>query len=237
VKSRISPEVELVYSQLLWIERRRFRLVESVSVHFGHALVQRVLSTGGLSRSPLENEPDFVSLLDEREPEEFLAHLASEVEKNEAATITRLRSHVSIYREHVDEQILFGARTAGQEAARSFLSLAPMTRPRPALLSVPEAVQAIFELNYTGLPGEKNHFLMLRSQGGSTVHFARSPHLEAWNAVGAEPKFLYQARCEWVRGILDIASPQIEFSTAQAIEQGGPYGLEHFFLRGQHAGP
>jgi len=237
VKSRISPDVELVYSQLLWIERRRFRLVESVSVHFGQTLVERVLNAGGLSASPLEAEPDFASLLDERDSKNFLSALANEVEKNEAATITRLRSHVSVYREHVDEQILFGARTAGQEAARTFLSMSPVAKPRPDLLSVPEAVQAIFELNYTGLPGERNHFLLLRSQGGSTVHCVRSPHLEAWHAVSAEPKFLYQTRCEWVRGILDILSPQIEFSTSQSIEQGGAFGLEHFFLRGQHAGP
>lgn len=237
MKSRISPDVEFVYSQLLWIERRRFRLVESVSSHFGQALVSRVLKTAGLSSSPLENEPELAALLDERDPESFLSALAFEVEKNEAATITLLRSHISVYREHVDEQILFGARTAGQEGARAFLSVSPVAKPRPGPLSVPEAVQVVFELNYTGLPGHKNHFPVLRSQGGCTVHFARSPHIEAWKAAAAELKFLYQVRCEWVQGILDIVSPGIAFSTSQAIEQGGPFGLEHFFLRGQHAGP
>jgi hypothetical protein len=237
VNSSISPDVELVYAQLLWIERRRYRLVESVSAHFGRALVERVLSAADLLNSPLENEPELTALLDEREPEVFLGNLSVLVERNEAATVTRLRSHVSVYREHVDEQILFGARTAGQEAGRSFLSVSSVVRPRPGNLSVPEAVQAVFEMNYTGQPGEKNHFLMLRSQGGSTVHFIRSPHLAAWVSVAAEPKFLYQVRCEWIRGILDIVSPLTDFSTTQSIEQGGLYGLEHFYLRGQHAGP
>lgn len=237
MKSRISTDIELVYAQLLWIERRRYRLVESVSAHFGQALVERVLNAAGLAGSPLEGEPEFSALLDEREPEIFLKHLSEQVEQNEAATITRLRSHVSVYREHVDEQIIFGARTAGQEAGRAFLSVSSVVRPRPGILSVPETVQAVFEMNYNGQPGEKNHFLMLRSQGGSSVHFVRSPHIEAWNVVSAEPKFLYQVRCEWVRGILDIVSPQVEFSVTQSIEQGGRYGLEHFYLRGQHAGP
>ncbi len=237
MKSRISPEIELVFAQLLWIERRRFRLVESVSSHFGNALVQRVLGGAGLETSPLEQEPDFSTLLDERDPADFLRHLAELVEKNEAATITRIRSHVSVYREHVDEQLLFGSRTAGQEAGRTFLSLSSVARPRPGSLGVPEAVQAVFEMNYTGLPGERNHFLVLRAQGGSSIHFSRSAHIAAWNSVSADPKFLYQVRCEWVRGILDIISPQVEFSTPQSIEQGGAFGLEHFYLRGQHAGP
>lgn len=237
MKSSISPEIELVYAQLLWIERRRFRIVESVSAHFGQVLVERVLSAAGFAKSPLENEPDFAELLDESSPADYLSRLSEQVEQNEAATITRLRSHVSVYREHVDEQIIFGARTAGQEAGRSFLSVSSVVRPRPGILSVPEAVQAIFEMNYTGQPGEKNHFLMLRSQGGCSVHFARSPHLQAWNSVSAEPRFLHHVRCEWVRGVLDIVSPHIEFSVTQSIEQGGRYGLEHFYLRGQHAGP
>jgi hypothetical protein len=98
-------------------------------------------------------------------------------------------------------------------------------------------VQALFELNFTGLPGEKNHFLCLRPQGGATVHFTRSPHLTAWREASAEPDFLHEMRCQWTRGVLDILSPQTEFSPAHSIERGSSYGLEHFFLRGQHAGP
>ena len=240
MKSRISPDIELVYEQLLWIERRRFRIVENVSAHFGRPLVDRILGSAEILASPLSGEPEFRKLIDEREPEVFLRELALAVEKNEAAVITRLRSHVSMYREHVDEQILFGGRTAGQEAGRFFLSRTPVAnvaKPRSSPLSVPESVQAIFEMNYTGLPGERNHFVMLRSQGSSTVHFVRSPHLEAWKAAGAEPRFLYDLRCEWTKGILDIVSPQIVHSTAKSIEKGSEFGLEHFFFRGQHAGP
>lgn len=237
MNSRISPEIELVYEQLLWIERRRFRVVDSSGVHFGRNHVERILKSEDLHISPLMGEPAFYQILDEREPMEFLRWLTTEVERNEAAVVTCLRNHVSPYREHVDEQILFGGRTAGQEAGRFFLSRSSIARSSPSVLSVAEVVQAVFEMNYTGLPGEKNHFLMLRSHGGSTVHFARSPHLEAWKAAAAEPRFLFELRCEWVRGILDILSPQVELTVAQSIEEGGAYGLEHFHYRGQHAGP
>lgn len=237
MKSRISPEIELVYEQLLWIERRRFRILENVSAHFGRPLVERILSADELLASPLRGEPEFHTLLDERDPNDFLSSLATAVEKNEAAVITRLRSHVSIYREHVDEQIIFGSRTAGQEAGRHFLARSPVVKPRPHPLSVPEAVQAIFEMNFTGLPEERNHFVVLRSQGGSTVHFSHSPHLESWKSVGADSRFLYELRCEWVKGILDIISPQIVHATAAAIEKGSEFGLEHFYFREQHAGP
>ncbi|MGZ3652522.1 MAG: hypothetical protein ACXVB9_05650 [Bdellovibrionota bacterium] len=237
MKSRISPDIEKIYEQLLWVVRRRFRIVESVAAHFGKPLVDRVLQSVPAPLLPLDKEVDFRTLLDERDPLDLLQTLAFDIVKNEAATISQLRTRVSLYREHVDEQILFGSRTAGQEAGRTFLAQTPIGKPRLESLTVPESVQAVFELNFTGLPGEKNHFLMLRSQGGSSAHFVRSPHLEAWTAAGADPRFLYDVRSNWVRGILDIISPGVEFYPASAIEQGSPFGLEHFYLRGSHAGP
>lgn len=237
MKSRISPDIEKTYEQLLWVLRRRFRVVESVKAHFGKTLVDRVLETVPACALPTGREADFVDLLDERDPFDFLASLASEVLRNEAATITCLRGHVSVYRDHVDEQILFGARTAGQEAGRSFLSQSPMgARPRIQSLTVPESVQAVFELGFCGLPGDKGHFLLLRAHGGSSAHFVRSPHLPAWSEAGGDTAFLYEMRCEWIRGILDIIAPNLVFHSASALERGQPFGLEHFYLRNAHAG-
>ena len=218
MESRITPEIEKTYEQLLWVLRRRFRVVESVQAHFGKPLVDRVLAPLSPPPIQLEREPDFLELIDERDPHDFLGALAHEIVKNEAETVGRLRTHVSVYRDHVDEQILFGARTAGQEAGRAFLeSQAAVGRPRLATLSVPESVQAVFELSYSGLPGERNHFLVLRPRGGSSVHFVRSPQLEAWTAAGGDSRFLYELRCEWVRGILDIISPRVDFHPASEI--------------------
>jgi hypothetical protein len=239
VKSRISPDIEKIYEQLLWIVRRRFRIVESVAAHFGKPIVERTLAAVSPPRLPLHHEVDFRALLDERDPLALIQDLAHDIVKHEAAVVSQLRARVSVYRDHVDEQILFGSRTAGQEAGRTFLAetRTPVGKPRLEALSVPESVQAVFELNFTGLPGDKNHFLVLRPQGGSSAHFVRSAHLNAWKEGGGDARFLYDVRAAWIRGILDIISPGIDFYSASAIEHGSPYGLEHFYLRGQHAGP
>lgn len=232
---KISPEIERIYQQLLWVERRRVRIIGAVGTHFGKAKVEKILENVGAS--PLANEPAYSVLVDERGPSIFLADLAFQEEKLEATTLTTLRKHVSVYQQHVDEQILFGARTTGQEAGRAFLTVAKPAIKDFSHLDVPEAIQAVFDLTYNGLPWNKHHFLCLRSQGGSTVHYTHSPHLSAWKAAGADPRFLYSVKSEWIRGILDILSPETEFSSSQAIEQGNTFGLAHFHLRGSHAGP
>ena len=232
----ISPEIEKVYGQLLWVDRRRLRTVAAVASHFGRATVERLLKehTGP---SPLNGEPDFSSLVDDRDTEAFLADLAHRVLALEASTISCLRSHVSVYQQHVDEQILFGIRTSGQEAGRAFMAQAKPSAVRMERLDIPEAIQAVLELTFQGLPGERNHFLCLRSHGGSTLHFSRSPYLEAWRQAGADAKFLHLTRGEWIRGILDILSPETDYSCPLSLEEGHPYGLAQFHLRGIHAGP
>ena len=40
-----------------------------------------------------------------------------------------------------------------------------------------------------------------------------------WTAAGGDSRFLYELRCEWVRGILDIISPRVDFHPASAIER------------------
>jgi len=234
---RISPELERIYQQLLWTERRRARVISSVSAHFGAALVERILKTENVESSVLAGEPNFTNLIDERSPQDFLTYLASAEDQLEAATVAVLRKHVSVYQQHVDEQILFGARTAGQEAGRSFLASSKRSIKGRSHLEVPEAIQAVFELTFNGLPWDRDHFLCIRSFGGSTVHYTRSPHLTSWKAAGGDARFLYTLKSEWIRGMLDILSPQTEFSSSQSIEQGESFGLAHFHLREQHAGP
>lgn len=234
---RISPELERIYQQLLWTERRRARVISSVSAHFGAALVERILKTENVESSLLTGEPNFINLIDERSPQDFLTYLAGAEDQLEAATVAVMRKHVSVYQQHVDEQILFGARTAGQEAGRSFLASSQPSIKGRSCLEVPEAIQAVFELTFNGLPWDRDHFLCLRSLGGSTVHYTRSPHLASWKTAGGDARFLYSLKSEWIRGMLDILSPETEFSSSQSIEQGGSFGLAHFHLREQHAGP
>lgn len=232
----MSPEVEKVYGQLLWVERRRQRVVAAVGSHFGAAPVARILGENQIA--PLFHaETTFPSLVDERGPAATLRSLAENTLRLEARTLSVLRKHVSVYQGHVDEQILFGVRTAGQEAARSFMAQSPRGGARPERLEIPEAIQAVLELTFQGLPGERNHFLSLRAHGGSTVHFSRSPYLEAWRAENADPKFLHLNRLEWVRGMLDILSPDTLYASSHSLEEGAPFGLAQFHQRGVHAGP
>lgn len=233
----ISPEIARVYTQLCWIDSRTFRIQESVTAHFSKEKVQQALASTERFPQPVAGQPEFSTLLDERDPETLLRHLAIATEAREAAVVSALRQHVSIYRDHVDEQILFGARTAGQEAGRAFLSRAKSAGPARTSLELPEAVQAVFALTYTGLPGDRNYFLSLRSLGGCSVHFHRSAHLEAWQLAAADPKFMYAVKAEWVSGILDVLAPGVEFSTTGNLEGGDRYGLAHFYRRGLQAAP
>jgi hypothetical protein len=231
----IDPEIEKAFGQLQWVERRRQRVIAAVGSHFGMATAQRVLKEAGVDIT--SSEDPFASLIDERDPPEFLAALADQVLTREARTIAALRKNVSTYPQHVDEQILFGTRTAGQEAARAFMARNHPAADNAEHLELAEAIQALLELSYFGLPGEKNYFLSLRAHGGSTVHFSRSPQLEAWRSAEGDSKFLHQLKEQWVRGILDILSPTVEYSSPQSLEEGHAFGLAQFHLRGVHAGP
>lgn len=233
----VSPEIERVFNQLIWLEQKRFRVIESVAAHFGKDLVARVLAKENIKDSPLKEVTSFTELLDERNPSDFLTYFAHKMEALEASTVTTLRKHISTYQSHVDEQILFGARTAGQEAGRAFLSKVRASLTGRSYLELPEAVQAVFEMTYNGLPEEKNYFLTIRPLAASTIHIVKSPHLESWKSVNGDPKFMYALKVEWIRGILDILSPKVEYHTTQCIEEGGAFGLAHFYSRGIHAGP
>lgn len=234
---KISPEIQRVFQQIRWLERRREKIIESVASHFSKATVNHILEKEGLRTFPLNLDLDLNYLVDERDVCDFLRDLANRVESFSAQTIVAIRKHTSVYRDHVDEQIRFGSRYAGQDAGRYFLSTHTKYDKTIPHLEPIEVVQAVFELTFNGLPGDKNYFLCLRSFGGSTVHFQTSPHLKNWIAVGADPKFLHQIKVDWMKGILDILSPEMEFSFTQAIETGAKYGLAQFYSPEIHANP
>ncbi len=234
---KISPEFQRIYEQLRWIERRRKRIVDSVSSHFSRDLVNSILLKDMLLDLNVNLDIELSQLIDERDPDVFLRALANEIEAHEARTIGALRKHTSVYQSHVDEQIYFGARNAGQDAGRLFLASYQKYDKRDPHLEPVEAVQALFVLTYNGFPNEKNLFLSLRSHGGSTVHYQSSPHLKNWQSVGGDPKFLHHIKIEWMKGILDILSPNLEFTYTQAIETGSKFGLLQFYSPEIHANP
>jgi hypothetical protein len=233
----ISPEFQRIFEQLRWLDRRRKRIVDSVSSHFSKETVQSILAKDGLRELPVPLDIELNQLIDERDPDIFLRDLANEVEAFEGRTINALRKHTSVYQSHVDEQIHFGARNAGQDAGRQFLASYQRYDKKESHLEPVEAVQAVFVLTYNGFPNEKNYFLSLRSHGGSTVHFQKSPHLKNWQNIGGDPKFLHQVKIEWMKGILDILAPNLKFTYTQSIEAGSKFGLLQFYAPEIHANP
>jgi hypothetical protein len=234
---KISPELVKIYQQLRWMEQRRKRIVDSVASHFSKKSVFQILEKENLTTCPYQLDLELSKLIDEREPEDFLIDLANTIEFLEAKTITCLRKHTSVYQNHVDEQILFGSRNSGQDAGRQFLATFKKYDKTAYHLEPIESVQAVFDITFNGFTKDKNFFLVLRAQGGSTIHFERSPHLKNWQNAGADPKFLHLVRVEWIKGILDILSSKLAFTYTQSIECGADFGLAQFYSPNIHAAP
>jgi hypothetical protein len=230
MSNALSHEVYLVFEQLKAIDRRRSRVIDSVAAHFGRNKIADVLTRMQLLDPLFSANSNFFDSIDEREPEDFIRFLAKKTEAYEAETVKVLREQVSPYNQHVDEQILFGARTAGQDAARAFLtnSAAAARRSR---LPLSEAVQSIFHITYNGLPSDKGFILSIRPLSGITVHYRYSAHLEAWQSTGVDFSFMCELRREWISGLLDVFSPDVYYSRTQSCEQGDGYGFEEFSLR------
>ena len=224
-----SHEVHLVFEQLRAIDRRRSRVIDSVAAHFGRKKVADLFTQNNLQLPLFSEDPKFVDIIDEREPQEFIRFLAKKTEAYEAKTIKLLREKISDYHPHVDEQILFGARTAGQDAARAFLTSSTAAEKR-SRLPLTEAVQSIFHITYNGLPSDRGFILSIRPQSGITVHYRYSAHSEAWNEAGIDVAFMGKLREEWISGLLDILSPNVFYHRAKAFELGDGYGFEEFAL-------
>ena len=234
---RISPELERAYSRLLWMERRRARITDCVASHFGRPLISKLLEKHELTHSALQNFPILSQVINEDCPSEAIRALASDMEIKEAKTITLLQNHASSFKTHVEEQILFGARSSGQDAGRYFLSQSRDNAIFDSDFSIAQVVQAVFELSYEGHPHDSNFFIVARSIGSTNIHYERSAHLISWKAANADINFLVKVRAEWIRGIIDILSPKVQFCATKSIELGDAYGHEHYSIRGIHADP
>jgi hypothetical protein len=207
-------------------EERRIRVVEAVAAHFGREKVNSALRE--LSSSPLSEwsgEGELRSLHLGRQSLQKLARTQTEIE---ATTYRLLCEKTSKFPAHVEEQILFGARTFGQQIGRSEL----MEVGFNAEVSAPLAVKIVFDCIYTGLEEEKNVFLCLRSMGGSTVHIRRSEfeYLEP-----TLRRVLSLVRNETIKGILEIIAPDISLEISTSMESGDSFGLMQFRLKSFNA--
>jgi len=225
---RTSHEIRQTFDRLKWLDRRRQFILDSIASHFGKEKIRACLS-GKERRAILSENAQFDDLQIDTTPEDCIRNLAFQVQSHEAAIITVLREKVSPYRDHVDEQILFGAKMAGQEAARQLFARSFSAQSnRPVFLA--EVIQIVQNLTYDGIDSDKNTFLSIRPKSDVLVHFIRSPHINAWKSAGADLPFMAQVRSSWIKGILEVVAPQLTYRQIYSLEKGASYGLEEFRL-------
>lgn len=226
---RTSHEIRQTFERLKWIDRRRQFILDSIASHFGREKIRACIS-GKERKGVLSESTQFDDLQIDSTPEECVRDLAILVQSNEANVIRILREKISPYRDHVDEQILFGAKMAGQEAARQFSARSFSTQNnQPMFLS--EIVQIVQSLTYDGMEEDKNTFLSIRPKSDALVHFIRSPHINAWKQAGADLPFMAEVRSAWIQGILDVIAPRLIYKRIQSLEAGAEFGLEEFRIQ------
>ena len=213
---RNNHQLQWIYQQLQWIEIRTLRIIEGIQSHFGpialpHPVIQLIADS-------------FLDILDEREPEDFLRSLAFSIRKSEAEHISKHISLASPYKNLVEEQVLFDSRSTGQDAARKFLA----QHDYPDDIQLQTLIIAIEKLCYLGMPSDRNHFSTVRPLSDFSMHFQKCPNSIAWIAGGGNPVFFDEIEQAWVRGILDILSPQITLERRYSIAKGHAFGLDHF---------
>ncbi len=224
-----SHEIRLAFEQLRWLERRRQSVIDCVSAHFGRDRIRAALPPED-RRQALPDHLEFDDLMMDFTPEECIRSLAHRLEVLESRTVASLLTKVSEWRDHVEEQIFFGSRLAGQEAARFTLEGSrTVSVNRPVFLA--EVIQVVTSLTWSGLESEKSVFLSIRPLSDATLHFVRSPHLDSWIEGGAPPLLMAKIKNFWIQGILDVVGDEVDYRQTKYLEDGAPYGLEEFRIR------
>lgn len=226
---RASHPIDRALSQLTWLQKRQYRIVDSVMAHFGRASIKAIVDSLALKAPILETITDYSFLLGDSEPIEFVRNMAFAVEHDEALVIKELLAKASPYPQHVKEQILFGTRNAGQDAGRYILQKDLQRR-----FSLIELFQAIDSVFFQSIPGEHDYFVSLRPMGSVNIHYERCPHLKAWQAAGADTIFMEEIQTHWIQGIIDILSPNVHFQRIHSIPKGHEFGLGQFIPRDKH---
>lgn len=229
---RMCPEHNLIYEQLRWVERRRIRMQDAVSAHFGREKAQAVMQNlEGKLR--LYTAKPLLEIINELEPDVFLRKLAFTIEKQEALLIKEFIAHLSPYPEHVRDQILFGSRCAGQEAARFYLSKNKDVAKNPPL-SLTTTMAIIRQLYFNGFETDRLFFTSVRPLNDVMIHYKACPHQRAWEAAEADLEFMTEVQKTWIDGLLDILANNIIHYYSHSIARGEPYSLEHFVYREKH---
>jgi hypothetical protein len=228
---RTSHEIRQTFEKLKWIERRRQFILDSIGSHFGKEKIRACIPAKD-RRAILGEKTQFDDLQVDTTPEDCIRNLAFQIQSHEAAVVTVLREKISPYKSHVDEQILFGSRMAGQEAARQTSARSfSLQENQPTFLS--EVVQIVRNLTYDGMDGDRDSFLSIRPKADALMHTIHSPHIPAWKEGGADLEFMAQVRSSWIQGILDVIAPSLQYRQLQYLEKGAAFGLEEYRPRAE----
>lgn len=220
-----SPMEQMVFDQLKWIERRRLRIFSAIAAHFDRAVAQNALSA---LDPPIENfnlEARLDEVIEADGPRPYLRRLAYRLEFNEARMIRALCK--AFPGDAVREQILLGARHAGQEAGRNYHA----SQTRPVTGDLAELYSALAKLTYSGLPSDKYFFASIRPFSDISIHYRKCVHQDAWAEADADLPFMCDVQCEWMDGILDILSSDIVHLRLASIAKGDSYGRDQFIPR------
>lgn len=228
-----SPESKKSFDQICQIGLRRQRIIDSVGAHFGKTHVQSILSKKNLLNSLLIPGLKLEDFLTEISIQETLATLAHNQQLLEALTVETLLSETSVYQSHVEEQILFGARIAGQEASRLRF---PEAVAAGGILTPQEAISAAVGLTYCGLPSEHGFFLILRPFGSSTIHLVNQVHMRSWKQTNVDISLMEKVKESWIKGILDILCSELSFSRSIDLSKADK-SIYHFHKQNCDAHP
>jgi len=229
----LSPESKRAFDQICQIGLRRQRIIDSVTAHFGKVHVLSILAKKNLLNPVALPGQDLEAFLSEIPTQNTLANLAFSQQLLEAQTIETLLSETTVYQSHVEEQILFGARIAGQEASRQRYPQAVVVGGN---LTTQEAISAAITLTYCGMPSERGFFLVIRPFGSSTVHFVNTVHSSSWNQTGVDFTLMEKVKESWIKGILDILCPNLKFSRSTTLSNLDR-SIYHFHQQNSDAHP
>lgn len=223
-----SPKEQILFDQLKLIERRRFRMLESVANHFSNFDFSKYLGESAPELQNLIFKDRLDDQMDDSGPKTYLRRLTLLVNKNEALQVKALMSCPAIPQNNIRKLLLQGARIAGQDAARE-LSGFSARRSKGLPLSLSELFSILNRLVFFEFPDQRNVFASIRPLSDISVHFKTCLQAEAWETAAIDPKIMVEIESKWIKGILDIIRPDIQHERLKSIAYGDEYGRDKYY--------
>lgn len=221
---------QLVYDQLLWIERRRLRILNTVAAHLSVTRTEKAIA---LLEPPIGPSPlgmNLEDLVDEHGAAACVRRLGYRLQLDEARMIQALLQEFRDQAVELVTQIRSGAKLAGQEAGRSYIA----RNGTVSETNMPALYTAITQIAYFGDPSERPWFASVRPLSDVAIHIRACTQTAPWKEAGVDANLMSDLVCDWIDGALEIISPQIIHVYASAIPRGDSFGRHLFFERSKY---